>query len=149
MKATTAVTAGIALYALLFAGPGPADARDDRLKLPIREAMSTPDAQAKLTGQVKFFFDSQKAPKAEKTLGTFTANRKANFFGKGDTAACQRAFLSAMIALQERALREGGNAVVDIHSYYKKVEFRSDTEYECAAGTFVGGVALRGTVVKF
>jgi hypothetical protein len=145
MKAST-ITAGLALAVLLVAGY--ADARNERLRLSISEAMGTADAQAKLTGPVKFFFGSQKSPKAAKTFGTFTSNKKANFFAKSDDAACQRAFLSAMISLQERAMREGGNAVVDIHSYSKKEEFKSETEYECSAGTFVGGVALRGTVVK-
>jgi hypothetical protein len=97
---------------------------------------------------VKFFFGSQKAPKAQQTFGTFTSNKKTNFFNKSDEEGCQRAFLSAMIALQERAIREGGNAVVEIHSYYQKEEFKSDSEYECAAGNVVVGVALRGTVVK-
>ena len=41
-------------------------------------------------------------------------------------------------------MREGGNAVVNIHSYYKSVPFKSNTEYECGAGKIMGGVALRG-----
>ena len=40
------------------------------------------------------------------------------------------------------------NAVVNIQSYYKKREFVSQTEYQCGAGTFVAGVALKGTLVK-
>ena len=42
----------------------------------------------------------------------------------------------------------GANAVVDITSYYKKNEFRSASNYECYAGTFVAGVALKGTYAK-
>jgi hypothetical protein len=45
-------------------------------------------------------------------------------------------------------LREGGNAVTNIHSVYKNAPFNSDSEYECGAGAIMGGVALRGTVVK-
>ncbi|WP_316247576.1 hypothetical protein [Pseudoalteromonas sp. BZK2] len=56
--------------------------------------------------------------------------------------------LSALKALQERAVREGMNAVVNIQSYYKKREFVSQTEYQCGAGTFIAGVALKGTLVK-
>lgn len=56
-------------------------------------------------------------------------------------------FLSAMIALQDRARREGGNAVVNIRSYYKKNEVNSSSEFECGAGAVMAGVTLEGEVV--
>ncbi|HYM34048.1 MAG TPA: hypothetical protein VET48_01570 [Steroidobacteraceae bacterium] len=124
------------------------DARDDRLHLSIKDAMETADAKAKLTGEIKFFFGSQKYPKPAQTMGTFTSNKKSNFANKSDKVGCDYVFLSALLALQDRAVKEGGNAVVDIHSIYKNAPFKSETEYECGAGSFVGGVALRGTVVK-
>jgi hypothetical protein len=120
-------------------------ARDTRLKLPIKDAMETPAAKEALGTNVKFVFGSKAGGKE---IGTYTSNKKTNFANKSDKEGCEWAFLSAMIALKERALAEGGNAVVNIQSYYKKNEFSSATEYECAAGAFVGGVALRGTVVK-
>jgi hypothetical protein len=127
---------------------GSASARDDLLTLPLKDALETPDAKAKLSGDIKFFFGIQKTPKVITKLGTFTSNKKTNFAGKSDQAACQHAFLSAMIALQERARAEGGNAVINIRSYYKKNTFSSETEFQCGAGTFVGGVALQGDVAK-
>ena len=133
------------VFALTTSG---VNARNDLLKFPIKDAMETPDAKAKLTGDVKFFFSGQATPKSSRTFGAFTANKKTNFANKSDKEGCERAFLSSMIALQDRALREGGNAVIDIYSYYDKREFKSDTEYQCAAGNIMGGVALRGTVVK-
>ena len=54
--------------------------------------------------------------------------------------------LSALISLRDRAEDMGGNAVTKIVSYYKKDTFSSETEYECHAGGFVAGVALKGTV---
>src|SRR3546814_1109276 len=77
-----------------------------------------------------------------------SSNKKTNFFNKSDKAGCERAFASAMLSLRDRALKEGGDAVIDIHSVYKGDEFKSATEYECGAGTIMGGVAPRGTVVK-
>jgi uncharacterized protein YbjQ (UPF0145 family) len=120
-------------------------ARDTRLKLPIKDAMETADAKAALGSDVKFVFGGS-AP--AKNLGTFTSNKKTNFANKSDKEGCERAFLSAMISLKERALAEGGNAVVNIQSYYKKNEFSSATEYECGAGAIMGGVTMRGTVIK-
>ena len=125
----------------------PAQARDNKLLLPVEAAMSTPEAQEQLNKGIKFVFNKNGA-KPKQTYGTFTANRKTNAFNKSDEEACNWVFLSALMALQDRAVNEGGDAVVDIHSYYKKEEMRSDDKYECHAGAFVAGVALRGTVVK-
>jgi hypothetical protein len=122
-------------------------ARDSHLKLPIKDAMETADAKQRLGTDVKFFFGPQ-APKGAKTFGTYTSNKKTNFANKSDKEGCEWAFLSAMLSLKERAIAEGGNAIVNIQSYYKKNEFSSATEYECGAGAFVGGVTLRGTVAK-
>ena len=41
--------------------------------------------------------------------------------------------------MKERAIAEGGNAVINIQSYYKKNELSSATEYECGAGAIMGG----------
>ena len=144
MKFSAIVLAAVA--ATLMSGI--ALARDTHLKLPIKDAMENAAAKEKLGTDVKFVFGPQATPKAEKNLGTFTSNKKTNFANKSDKEGCEWAFLSAMISLKERALAEGGNAVVNIQSYYKKNEFSSATEYECDAGAIMGGVTLRGTVVK-
>lgn len=120
--------------------------RDDRLKMPIAAAEATADAKAKLDGSIKFYWGKSHPP-AGKSYGTFTTNKKTNFFNKSDKAGCEWAWLSAMIKLQERAKQLGGNAVINIHSVYKNQDFVSETEYECGAGTIMGGVALRGDVV--
>ncbi len=124
----------------------PALGRDDHLMLPIKDALGSPDA-SKLDPGVKLYFGHSK-PAVSKSLGTFTTNKKANGFGKEDKVACERAFISAMIALQERARKQGGNAVVGIASYYKKIVTVSDKEYMCGAGALMAGVAFRGEVVK-
>jgi hypothetical protein len=143
MKASAFVVTAVASLAV-----GVAYARDTNLKLPIKDAMAAPAALEKLGTEVKFFFGSQAHPAVKNTLGTYTSNKKTNFANKSDKEGCEWVFLSAMISLKERALAQGGNAVINIQSYYKKNEFTSATEYECHAGAFVGGVALRGTVVK-
>jgi hypothetical protein len=131
---------------ILFA-PTAAHARDDRLKFPLAEVLGSADAKAKLDPQIRLYFGAQKSAAPTKQLGTFTANKKTNFFNKSDKDACQWAFLSAAISLQERARKEGGNAVINIQSVYKNEIFVSETEYQCGAGTVTGGVALRGDVV--
>ena len=123
-------------------------ARDSLIRVSIEEAITTADAEVKLDAGIKFFFGDQEHPEVVTQVGTYTSNKKTNAFGKSDQRACKWAFLSAMITLQDRAIAEGGNAVVNIRSYYKKHDFSSATEFECGAGAIMAGVTLVGEVVK-
>lgn len=124
-----------------------AHARDTQLFLSIQEAMNTPEAKEKLNKGVKFYFGKQ-APAHTNSQGSYVANRKTNAFNKSDEEACRWVFLSALIALQDRAVAQGGNAVVNIHSFYKQATHFSNTEYECHAGAIMAGVALKGTIAN-
>jgi len=76
-------------------------------------------------------------------------NRKAKkAVFKSDEKACQRAFLSAVKQLQEKAEASGATKVGNIVSYYKKNTFKSTSQYECHAGHLIGGVALKGDIVR-
>jgi len=81
-------------------------------------------------------------------IGEFQSNKKTNAVGKSDKQACEWAFLSALLSFHQRALSEGGNAVVNIKGYYKKQPFSSQTEFQCGAGATMAGVTIKGTVVK-
>jgi uncharacterized protein YbjQ (UPF0145 family) len=126
----------------------PAQARDTQLMLPIAEGMQTPAAEGKLDDSVQLFFADQKHPKVLKKLGSDVTNRKTNAFGKSDDVACNWAFLSALISLQDKAKEVGANAVINIVSYYKKNEMASDSKFECHAGAIMAGVALKGDLVN-
>ena len=82
-------------------------------------------------------------------LGEWTSNKKTNAFNKSDQEACEVAFISAAVSLQQRARREGGSAVVNIRSVYKNDNVESEKDYLCGNGAVMAGVALRGTVVTF
>jgi len=142
----TKIAAGCMILAL---GASPALARDDRLMFPVADGMekgkSTKD---RIDPDIRVYFGKQKTPAIDRKMGEFTANRKTNATNKTDKEACEISFVSAVISLQQRARREGGDAVVNVHSVYKNEMRESDTEYLCGAGTFAAGVALRGTVVK-
>ena len=136
----------ILLIALVIALP--AAARDDRLKFPVQGALAKgQNYKEKLDPQIKLYFGKPSKLKVAKTIGEWTSNKKTNAFNKTDQEACDIAFISAAASLQDRAKREGGNAVINIHSVYKKDKFESASEYMCGAGTTMAGVALRGTVV--
>lgn len=143
-KRIARVTAGLALVALA----GTATARDDKQMYSVAEALATPTAEEVITGEIQFYFGEGNHPPIERKLGNYQSNKKANGVGRSDEAVCQRAFLSAMRSLQDRAVREGGNAVVNIISYYRRNRISSETEFECGSGAIMSGVTLRGDVVK-
>ncbi|MFY8328012.1 excinuclease ABC subunit A [Pseudoalteromonas sp. ZZD1] len=123
------------------------EARDDIGKYPIQSLLETNKAKSALLDIPLYFADQSYGSESSK-YGEVITNKKTNAFNKSDQEACEWVMLSALKALQERAVKEGMNAVVNIQSYYKKREFVSSTEYECGAGTFMAGVALKGTLVK-
>ncbi|QLH38006.1 MAG: excinuclease ATPase subunit [Defluviicoccus sp.] len=139
--------AGLFAFVVVFLFGANVSARDDWLMFPIKDAMSTPDAQQKLNRDVRFYFSGQSHPKVLHTFGEFQSNKKTNAFNKSDKEACEWVFLSAMLSFQDRVQEMGGNAVIDIKSYYKKHLVESPTEYECGAGFMLAGVTFRGTIV--
>ena len=146
MKFTTVITA---IAAMGFVSYATAAGRDDHIKLPIQGALEKGQSYKDTVGSdIKLFWGTQKTPAIAQKMGEFTSNKKTNAANKSDQDACDLAFISAVIALQQRARKEGGNAVVNIRSVYKKEDSDSPTDYVCGAGRIMAGVALRGTVVK-
>jgi hypothetical protein len=143
----SAAGAAAAVTVLLLAAPI-ADARDTHQKFPLEQALAKANASGKLAPGIKLFFGTQKYPKPTAQLGQARTNKKTNFFNKTDVEGCEWAFLSSMISLTQYAQKVGGNAIVNIRSNYKNIEFSSETEYECGAGNVTGGTAFIGDVVK-
>jgi uncharacterized protein YbjQ (UPF0145 family) len=125
-----------------------ATARDTTHYLPIDTVLSALAASGKVDNKVNFFFGNQRHPEIQADFGRFVTNRKTNSFGKSDERACEWAMQSALIELYQRAIKEGGNAVVGVESFYKRQPYASVEDYECHAGAIIAGVALRGQVVR-
>ncbi|MFA7555632.1 MAG: excinuclease ABC subunit A [Spongiibacteraceae bacterium] len=124
-----------------------ASARDDVGSYSIDEALSLEQSKEVLGTEVRFYFGDQSHGKVTKRYGEYTSNKKTNAFNKSDKEACQWVFLSAMKALKDRALREGGNAVINIKSNYKRRTSSSSDTFDCGAGAVMAGVTMVGTVV--
>ena len=124
-----------------------AQARDTRHNYPIEDVLNNPEYSQKIEG-VRFYFGDQPHPTVLETIMKARTNKKTNAFKKKDKVACEWAMLSALISLRNRALAEGGNAVINIQSNYKSQPFRSNDEYQCGAGAIMAGVAFTGDVVK-
>lgn len=124
-------------------------AEDTKHSFSIQEALDSKVFDGRLDKEIKFYFGIKPNQKISKNLGDFTAQRRTNLFRHvSDRIACEWAFLSALLSLQKRVAAKGGNAVIDIRSFYKKNEMRSKTEFECRIGFIRAGVALKGTVVS-
>ncbi len=135
------------IFIMLFCA-SEAHARNERISFSIQNVLNSSIAEERLSDQVKVYFGTQFDGEIAMNFGEYRTNKKTNAFNKSDLKACNWAFLSALLSLQNRALREGGNAVINIKSNYQNKEFASKTEFECGAGNIIAGVALKGTVVK-
>jgi len=122
-------------------------ARDSVAQFSVKDLLATGKAKSALT-DIPLYFGNSKTPKVNEKYGEVTSNKKTNAFMKSDEEACQWAMLSALKSLQQRAQKEGMNAVINIQSYYKRHEFISETKFECGAGNVMAGVTLKGTLVK-
>ena len=130
----------------LALGAATAWARETMLDLAVSDALASPSAA--LRSDVSTYMAGQKHPAVARRIGEWKANRRTNAFNKSDSDACAIAYLSALASLQERAKKEGGNAVIEIRSITRNEELSSATQYRCAAGNVVANVALKGTVVE-
>ena len=103
---------GLCLCLLLVLAAPAADAADKFHDLSVKGAAESEIGKSKLL-DVPFYMSGQKHAGVAKDLGVFTSNKRTNAFGKSDEAACQIAFLSAVISLQSRSNKLGGNAIID------------------------------------
>lgn len=131
----------------LFMASVPAFGRDDVGTYPLSDVFGNPEYASRLEG-VSFYFGDQAHAPVERSFGEYQSNKKTNAFNKSDKKACEWAFLSALLSFHQRAISEGGNAVVNIRGYYKKRDFKSETHFQCGAGATMAGVTLKGEVVR-
>ena len=138
----------ISILLAILTASGLSLGRDTISDYSIQEALVNPKVYNAVGNEVSFYFGDQKPFKVVKNFGEFRTNKKTNGFNKSDTFACQWAFAGALKSLKARALREGGNAVINIRSNYRDNITSSDSFFKCGSGALISGVALIGDVVK-
>lgn len=141
------VPAFVVLLSLQLPAPG-AHAADELVLIDVPEAMATPEYQKQLDQSIGFYFGETPHPEVQHTYGNFITNKKTNAFMKEAGVACRHVLLSALLALQNQAKSLGGNAVINIKSYFKRNEASRDDSAECYKGFLMAGVALKGDVVR-
>ncbi len=122
-------------------------AADVKKRFSIQEGINFSAVQDVLTGEVALYWGDQPHPRVEKKYGVFKTSKRTNGFMKENEDSCAWAMASALVVLQERAIKEGANAVIEIKSNIQNHEESSATEYSCLVGKMMVNVALKGTVV--
>lgn len=135
-------------FALGVSGVASVQAADSMNQFNFQEAVNRAVADGALDGSVKFYLAGTKSGGQVLQKGLVT-NKKTNGFGKSAESACDHVLRSALIQFQNTAKSRGANAVTNLVSFYKSNETRSTTTYDCAKGTAVAGVALKGDITKF
>lgn len=150
------IVAGVLLAAGLA---GTAHARNDKLLLPIEQAMRTNGTRALVSDDVPLRFGKMSANGAELMGGT-SVHGVADPYGQivngytnqrrqlPDEVVCLNAFRKALVELQTKARAAGADAVVGIVSNYNGVEMDSPSAYECHIGHTRGVVDLRGQFAR-
>jgi uncharacterized protein YbjQ (UPF0145 family) len=134
--------------AVLLAVASPVFGRDIKRNLPIAAAMEAPELQPKIDGSIKTVFGKEAPRDGITAVGGDATLGRTNTRGKSVETACNQAFVFALAELQKRAKQLGANAVINIISYYKKVEMSSKTEFECHEGSGYMAVSLKGDFIK-
>lgn len=137
----------IVLFSLVFIAPA-VQARDTKHMLSIADAMNSATFKERLDPEIKLYFGTQRTSTVVKKLGEVSTSKKTNAFGKSDEEACNWVFLSTLLALQDRARKDGANAVINIASNYKHNRVVDNERFECHAGAIMAGVALVGQVAR-
>ncbi|MCL2310767.1 MAG: YbjQ family protein [Proteobacteria bacterium] len=123
-------------------------ARSAEHYLSIKGAVEMGRANGALGRDIRLYFSDQSHSAVAVSFARgVEAKGKVKVAHKGEDEACNAAMVEALATLQERARKEGGNAVIGIRSYYKKASFNSKQQFEC----IVGGSAkvfLSGDIVK-
>ena len=145
MKAKNWILAAACLSLL----PTVSQARDTTHFLPLDAVVQEALNAGRLDGSVKFYLAGNKPAGAVSVVKSgVTTSQKTNAFNKSDEEACSWVLQSALIRLQNAAKAAGANAVVDLASNYKNIEYKDSQKYECHAGAIMAGVALKGNLAN-
>jgi len=76
-------------------------AEDRVLKFPVKHALNSKTGKEKMLDDVRVYMVGQGHPGVDRSYREYQSNKRST--GRSDQAACDQAFLSAIIGLQQRA----------------------------------------------
>lgn len=131
-------------------------ARNTKILMPLVEVMQSAKTKAVIGEDIKLYF-GDKSPEGAQSIGEFYSRGEAKPYkttasGRtrplDDETTCRAAMRIALADLVQQAHARDGNALVDISSFYNRVEMRSNEVYECHAGMTRAVVDLKGRLVR-
>jgi len=123
-----------------------ASAADKFEYLSVKAALQSELAKEKLDPAISFYMKGQKHKKARNTSREYSANKRSRKFKRTVKQACDQAFISALMSFQDRAQRQGQNAVIDLYSFTKNKKYQNSEKYSCLVGGMMTNVVLKGKV---
>lgn len=109
-----------------------------------RQVIASAEAQKHMDPSVRIHFGKGGGKVIKADIETRQA---ANATGKTDDAACQRAFINAIVKFQKTAKKMGGTGVSHFRSYLDRNTLQNG-EYDCQVGTFHARVLMKGSIVR-
>lgn len=150
MKFNLSILALAAVPVLLMATPAEARRGQDAINVfPVGAVRENPDFTSQISG-VRFYFAGERTPGIQRRVqNNVTTSQRARKTGRSADWACERALMNALIRLGEAAQNAGANGVINIRSNWDNRPYANGSEYECAIGHMMAGVALKGDIVTF
>jgi uncharacterized protein YbjQ (UPF0145 family) len=144
-RLATALALACSLFVLT---PAAASAEDALSTHELASVMERPDFASQFEGVRFYFGDAPHGAVRRRIERNVTTSLRTRRLGRSAEESCQWVLASSLVQLRGRAQALGGNAVINIRSNWQNVEWSSATQYKCAAGFLMAGVALKGDVVQ-
>jgi len=133
----------------LLAISSPAAWAEDVLIMDPQIALSSDEFKAGLGNDVAFYFTGAATPAVKTDMEEFLVDRVTRRSSGPPETNCRRVLLAAFLDFQARARKKGGNAVVNMVSFYRKHYAADSTMVECHITFEVKArIVLRGTVAQ-
>jgi len=148
MKFKLSLLALAIIPVLLVATPAEARRGQDAVNVfQVGAVRERPEFTSQING-IRFYFAGERhAGIVRRVQNNATTSQRARKHGRDAEEACQWAMMNALIRLGEAAQNSGANAVINIRSNWDNRAWSNGTEYECAVGRMMAGVALKGDIV--
>jgi uncharacterized protein YbjQ (UPF0145 family) len=148
MKFNLSLWALAIVPALLMATPAEAQRQDAINVFQVGAVRDNPDLTSQTNG-VRLYFAGERTPGIQRRIqNNVTTSQRARKSGRSAEWACERALMNSLIRLSTAAQNAGANAVINIRSNWDNRPYANGSEYECAIGRMMAGVALKGDIVN-
>lgn len=136
----------ISIFTIILAMTSASSARNSTMMVSIDQVTNSDEYRSRIDPSVTLLFHPKKPPAATVTYGETSVVGKAR--GDTDYLACKNAFIEALTDLQNIAKKNGADTIFDIHSFFKRRDNFSATQFECHSGSFSSVVGLKGTLLS-